>query len=213
MSSAALAYAAGQNRRRSPAHRDNTASSASSRAAEAAIRDLKGIRRRRHANGEGEDDSALAALASHVSATVEANGMPRWTVRALVLAGAGIVLAFAVVNTLPMLARHSVAGTATFNGKPLPGVTVGFQRLGDPATTEPRLIRSTADGSFQIAEVEGLPSGIYAVTVRPGESTVRIPQEYRSPETTPLRFEVRGDLTGMQVSVRDGSQPVRKSRR
>ncbi|MFM9194354.1 MAG: carboxypeptidase-like regulatory domain-containing protein [Planctomycetia bacterium] len=216
MSSAALPYAAGQPRRPSTSRggkSTSSTSSASSRAADAAIRDLKGIRRRRHSDGDGGDDSAFAALASHVSATVEAYGLPRWIIRALVLAGVGLVLAVAVFNTLPMLARHGVAGTATFNGKPLAGVTVGFQLLGDSATAEPRLIRTTADGSFQIAEAEGLPPGIYAVTVRPGESAKRIPSEYRSAGTTPLRFEIREDLTGMQVSVRDGSQPVRKNRR
>ena len=131
MSSAALSYTSGQPRRPSTKRRGGTASSASSassQAAEAAIRDLKGIRRRRHGEGDGGDESAFAALASHVSATVEANGMPRWTVRALVLAGVGIVLVFAVLNTLPMLTRHEFAGTATLNGRPLAGATLAFHR-------------------------------------------------------------------------------------
>ncbi len=216
MSSAALSYASGQPRRSSTKRRAGTSSSASSQAAAAAIRDLKGIRRQRNRGDHGTESTlgrGVDEFAANVSATVESLGMPRWTIRALVLLGVGLVLAVAVVNTLPMLARHSVAGIATFNGKPLAGATVGFQQLGDSGTTEPRLIRTTADGSFQIAEAEGLPSGIYAVTVRPGESAVRIPPEYRSAETTPLRFEVAEDLTGMQVSVRDGSQPVRKNRR
>jgi 5-hydroxyisourate hydrolase-like protein (transthyretin family) len=218
MSSATLTSTSGQPLRLSTKHRIGTSSSDSSRAADAAIRDIKGIRRRRDSgDGDHGNGSALGRgvgeFAANVSATVESFGMPRWTIRALVLVGVGLVLAVAVVNTMPMLARHSVAGVATFNGKPLAGVTVGFQRFGDSATTEPRLIRTTADGSFQIAEAEGLPSGIYAVTVRPGESAVRIPPEYRSAETTPLRFEVREHLTGMQVSVRDGSLPVRKNRR
>jgi 5-hydroxyisourate hydrolase-like protein (transthyretin family) len=217
MSSATLTSTSGQPLRLSTNRGGSNSSSASSLAADAAIRGLKDGRRRRH---QGDDDGPEAGIASGVSefaarasATVDSLGMPRWVFPALVLAGIGIVLAAAVVNTLPMLARHSVAGIATFNGKPLAGVTVGFQRFGDSATTEPRLIRTTADGSFQIAEAEGLPSGIYAVTVRPGESAVRIPPEYRSAETTPLRFEVREHLTGMQVSVRDGSLPVRKNRR
>ena len=60
---------------------------------------------------------------------------------------------------------------------------------------------------------EGLPSGLYAVSVRPGESGQPIPQSYLSPETSPLRFEIREDLAGMQISLRDGKQPVRKNRR
>ena len=216
MSSAALSYTSGQPRRPSTKRRGGTASSASSassQAAEAAIRDLKGIRRRRHGEGDGGDESAFAALASHVSATVEANGMPRWTVRALVLAGVGIVLVFAVLNTLPMLTRHEFAGTATLNGRPLAGATLAFHRRGAPATSEPRLVRTAADGSFQIAAKGGLPPGVYAITVLAGTDSTPIPRNYRSSETTPLRFEIREDLTGMQLSVLDGKQIVRKNRR
>ena len=218
MSSAALSYASGQPRRLSSKHRGRVAGSASSRAADAAIRDLKEVRRRRN-RGDNEEgnESALGrnvdAFASNVSATVESLGMPRWTVRALVLAGVGTVLAIAVAKTLPMLERHAVAGTATFNGRPVAGATVAFQLLADAPAAEPRVVRTAADGSFRIDADEGLPSGIYAVTVRPGDSAVAIPANYRSPETSPLRFEVREDLAGMQVSIRDGRQQVRKSRR
>lgn len=217
MSSAALSYASGQPRRSPPRHRSGTAASASSLAADAAIRDLKGIRRRHHGEGDQRDESALGRsideFSGRVSATVESLGMPRWTIRAVVLAGVGLVLAVAVNDTLPMLARHAVAGTATFNGRPLAGATVGFLRLGEPAASEPRVVRTAADGSFRIAAEEGLASGLYAITVRPGESALPVPPAYRSPDTSPLRFEIREDLTGMQVSVRDGREPVRRNRR
>ena len=218
MSSAALSYASGRPRRLSTKRRVGTASSASSLAADAAIRDFKDDRRRR-SRGEDEQggESALGRgvdeFASNVSATVESLGMPRWIVRALVLAGVGIVLAVAVVNTLPMLARHVVSGTATFNGKPLGRVSLNFQRLAGSGAPETRTVIAAADGSFTIATGEGLPSGLYAVSVRPGESGQPIPKNYLSPETSPLRFEIRGELTGMQISVRDGKQPIRKNRR
>lgn len=218
MSSAALSYTSGQPRRLSTKRRGGTASSASSLAADAAIRGFNDGRRRRSRGdydqgGESALSRGVDEFASNVSATVESLGMPRWIVRALVLAGVGIVLAVAVINTLPMLARHAVSGTATFDGRPLAGVTVGFQRINDPASSEPRVVRAAADGSFQITAEKGLPSGIYAITVRPGESGAPIPQNYRSAETSPLRFEIREDLSGMQISVRDGKQPVRKTRR
>ena len=217
MSSAALPYASFQPRRLSTKRRGGTSSSASSLAADAAIRDFNDDRRRRN-RGEGDrgEDSTLGrgvdAFASNVSATVESLGMPRWIVRGLVLAGVGIVLAVAVTNTLPMLARHAVSGTTTFNGKPLGRVTLTFQRVGGSAN-ETRTLVAAADGSFEIAAADELPSGIYAVSVRPGDSGQPIPQSYLSPETTPLRFEIREDLSGMQISVRDGKQPVRKPRR
>jgi hypothetical protein len=218
MSSAALSYTSGQPRRLSSKRRGSTASSASSLAADAAIRDFKDDRRRRSRGGDEQGgDSALGRgvdeFASNVSATVESLGMPRWIVRAAVLAGVGIVLAVAVVNTLPMLARHTVSGTATFNGKPLGRVTLNFQRIAGSGDLETRAIIAAADGSFTIAADEGLPSGLYAVSVRPGESGQPIPKNYLSPEASPLRFDIREDLSGMQISVSDGKQPVRKNRR
>ncbi|MCX7431783.1 MAG: hypothetical protein NTY17_12420 [Planctomycetia bacterium] len=218
MSSAALSYTSGQPRRLSTKRRGSTASSASSLAADAAIRDFKDDRRRRNRGEVDLDgDSALGRgvdeFASNVSATVNSLGMPRWIVRALVLAGVGIMLAVAVVNTLPMLARHVVSGTATFNGKPLGRVTLNFQSIASSGALETRTVIAAADGSFKIATGEGLPSGLYAVSVRPGESGQPIPKNYLSPETSPLRFEIREDLTGMQISVRDGKQPIPKNRR
>lgn len=218
MSSAALSYASGRPRRLSTKRRVGTASSASSLAADAAIRDFKDDRRRR-SRGEDEQggESALGRgvdeFASNVSATVDSLGMPRWIVRALVLAGVGIVLAVAVVNTLPMLARHTVSGTATFNGKPLGRVSLNFQRIAGSGAPETRTVIAAADGSFTIATGEGLPSGLYTVSVRPGESGQPIPKNYLAPETSPLRFEIREDLTGMQISVRDGKQLIRKNRK
>jgi hypothetical protein len=218
MSSAALSYASGQPRRLSTKRRGSTASSASSLAADAAIRDFKDDRRRRNRGEDEQDrDSALGRgvdeFASNVTATVDSLGMPRWIVRALVLAGVGIVLAVAVVNTLPMLARHVVSGTATFNGKPLGRVSLNFQRIAGSGAPETRTVIAAADGSFTIATGEGLPSGLYAVSVRPGESGQLIPKNYLAPETSPLRFEIGEDLTGMQISVRDGKQPIRKNRK
>jgi hypothetical protein len=218
MSSAALSYSSGQTRRLSTKRRAGTSSSASSLAADAAIRDFKDDRRRRN-RGENEQGGESAVgrgvdeFASNVSATVESLGMPRWIAQALVLAGVGIVLAAAVVNTLPMLARHVVSGTATFNGKPLGRVTLNFQRIAGSGAPETRTVIAAADGSFTIATDEGLPSGLYAVSVRPGDSGQPIPKNYLSPETSPLRFEIREDLTGMQISVRDGKQPIRRNRR
>ena len=151
MSSAALSYASGQPRRLSTKRRGSTASSASSLAADAAIRDFKDDRRRRN-RGEDEEggESALGRgvdeFASNVTATVNSLGMPRWILRALVLAGVGIVLAVAVVNTLPMLARHVVSGTATFNGKPLGRVTLNFQRIATSGARETRTVIAAADG-------------------------------------------------------------------
>jgi len=218
MSSAAISYTSGRPRRLSTKRRGGTAGSASSQAADAAIRDFKSDRRRRNSGEDDhEENSALGRgvdeFTSNVSGTVESLGIPRWVVRAAALAGVGIVLAVAVINTLPMLARHTVSGTATFNGKPLGRVTLNFQRVAGSDETDTRTVVAALDGSFKIAAGEGLPSGVYAVSVRPGDSGRPIPQNYLSPATSPLRFEIREDLAGMQISVRDGKQPVPKNRR
>jgi hypothetical protein len=219
MPSATLSHSQGQPLRLSTKRRGGTScsASASSLAADAAIRGFNDGRRRSRGEGAAVEHSNLGqgvdAFASNFSATLEALGMPRWILPAVVLVGVGVVLASAVANTLPMLERHAVAGTATFNGRPLANATVAFQRVTDAASSEPRVVRTAADGSFAIGADKGLPSGIYAITVRPGESAVPIPPNYRSPDTSPLRFEIREDLAGMQISTRDGRQPVRKNRR
>lgn len=162
MASASLSIASHRPLRLSTSRRGRTASSASSLAADAAIRSIRDGRRRRDGD-EQEHESAIGrgvdALRSNVSATVESLGAPRWIVRVLVLGGVGIVLALAVVNTLPSLARH-------LRGRRMPA-----------------------------------------------ESGPAVPKNYRSPQSTPLRFDVREELKGVQLSVSDGRQLVRRNRR
>jgi len=216
MASASLSIASHRPLRLSTSRRGRTASSASSLAADAAIRSIRDGRRHRDGD-EQEHESAIGrgvdALKSNVSATVESLGAPRWIVRVLVLGGVGIVLALAVVNTLPSLARHAVSGIATFNGRPLGNATLSFEQVTTAAKPVSRTIRTTADGSFQIDATVGLPSGIYAVAVWPAESGPAVPKNYRSPQSTPLRFDVREELKGVQLSVSDGRQLVRRNGR
>jgi len=221
MTSATFSYSSPDRQpRRSHRHRGKSPLSESGRAAELAIRNFKDDRRRRN-RGDVEGDSAaqsalgrgVDALATGVSSTAESMGVPRWMLRGLVLAGIGLVLTIAVGNTLPSFARHSVSGVAKFNGKPLGGATLSFQEVTTEAKPESRTIRTGADGGFQIDPAAGLPTGIYTVSVWPAESGPAIPKTFRSPETTPLRFEIREDLSGMQITVTDGKQPIRKGRR
>jgi len=225
MTSATFSHATpGRQPLRLSRRRGATPASETARAADQAIKDFKDDRRRRN-RGDGADTAAgsafgrgVDALATGVATTAESLGMPRWIFRGLVLAGVGLVLAAAVANTLPLLARHSISGIATFNGKPLSGATLNFQQMtgvptADASRVAARTIRTAADGSFQIDAHVGLPSGIYTIAVWPAEFGPTVPKNYRSPESTPLRFDIREDLSGVQVSISDHKQPVRRNRR
>lgn len=98
-----------------------------------------------------------------------------------------------------------VSGTATINGQPLKSGTVTFHPDGEG---NPGFAEIKEDGTFEVTTYElkdGAVLGMHKVTVEvfdtnpggppplPGseqeESTV--PKKYASPETTPLRFEVK----------------------
>ena len=224
MASAALSIASGTPRpRRSTSRRADSSSSASSRAANAVIQSFKqGHQWRNRAADNGVEESAVSrgveTLTSNVAATVDSFGMPRWFLLGLALAGVGLVLTFAVINTLPLLARHAVSGITTLDGKPLGRVTLTFQKFGGPpkpsaVDVAAQTILTAADGSFHFAAAAGLPSGTYTITVRPAESAAPIPTSYKSSETTPLRFEILEDLSGLQVSIRRGQAPAGKHRK
>lgn len=211
---AATLTIASRRRRPSTRRRAGSSDSISSRAADAAIESFRQSRRRRHGGGdEPENDlvtEGIRSLAANVAATAEAQGIPRWLLRAAVLAAVGLVLAVAVFRTLPLLARHTVSGIATLDGKPLGRVGLSFHALafsptGDVTATEVQTIRADPDGAFQLDRATGLRPGLYAVVIRPGESQARIPEAYRTAESTPLRLEVREDLSGVQLLVRSGA--------
>jgi hypothetical protein len=153
----------------------------SSTAARAAIREIRN-------NRPSVEDPSFRKTAA---ATLENLGLPRWILRAIALSIVGIALSTAVAN---MPSRHEVNGKATLDGKPLGKVTV---RLESPHGSY--VACAGEDGYF---EMKGIRPGIYAVSVRPGESGRSIPDRYRSTHTTPLRFEIREDLEGMQITVR-----------
>jgi hypothetical protein len=220
MSSATLSYTSGDPRRLSAKQRGGT--SASSLAADAAIRDFKNDRRNRNRGEDGTGRvSALGRgvgeFAANVSATVDSFGVPRWIVRALVLTGVGIVLAAAVLN-VDWVSRYSIAGTALLDGKPLGRVALVFHAVdGKPGDEQfSQSVFTREDGSFRNDPTVGLPAGTYAVVIEgartgrtvgrkgvAGMPAAQVPQRYRDRSTTPLRFTITGNTTGLQVVARN----------
>lgn len=220
MTSTSISIASGR-RRLSSGRRYGTSSSASARAAADAIKIDKDRRRRRN---RGDDDQAdeqpgsIDEFAANVAATAESLGLPRWTLRAVVLGLVGLLLATVVVGTLPLLARHEVSGIATFDDKPLGRVPLSFHRLETAggtvtAAADGQTIRTEPDGSFRIEGSARLRPGLYAVAVLPGEVAPTLPRAYRGAETTPFRIEVREDLSGVQLSIQGADAPTRKAKK
>jgi hypothetical protein len=117
-------------------------------------------------------------------------------IKVLVLSFVGTAIIVAVLKTLPV-EEHAVSGMAKLGARSLGRVTIKFEMIGGSGCS--RVILTGTDGKFSL---KGLHSGIYAISVRPGESGLILPKEYLSTETSPLRFEIREDLSGMQVYLR-----------
>ena len=223
MSSAALSYASGQPRRPSTKRREGTASSASSLAADAAIRGFNKDDRRRRNGGEDMQGGVSALgrgvdeFASNVSATIDSFGIPRWLAGALTLAAIGLAIAAVVLN-VDWVSRYSIAGTALLDGKPLGRISLVFHALDGKPGDVPlsQSVFTHEDGSFRNDPTVGLPAGTYKVVIEgaragrtlgrkgvAGMPAVHVPQLYRDLSTTPLRVEITGNTTSLQVMSRN----------
>ena len=216
MSSAAFSVPNGSQPKISVSRRGQSPTTATSAAANDAIQQILDARRRRHKYGQ-EPEIRQSALGGAVEEAVELVrgsvsrlGVVRWTVAAIVLTAVGGTLLAAALQARSA-PRHSVAGTALINGKPLGRVTLVFHAQHGEAQAEPfsQSVFTADDGTFQIVPSVGIPAGSYAVVVQGGASALRgtarkttsVPPKYRDPSTTPLRVEIAGDATGLQVVV------------
>lgn len=126
-----------------------------------------------------------------------------------------------------MEATFPVSGKVVYKGVPAKGAVVSFHPLGDNAQAQPRILPNAdceADGSFTLSTYnkhDGAPAGEYAVTIFwPGpkgpvaaedegdeeertEQLNRLPAEYGSKDTTPLRYTVKaGDNPPAEFDIK-----------
>lgn len=187
------------------------ASTATSQAADEALRQL--VEQRRHRNKHGAEPEPApslvggftAALSDAVNDSVRRFGLPMWLVRVGVAAAVVVVLGSAVLLRGGSATRHTVNGTVVFEGRPLAGATLAFHKTGADSP-EPITLTADASGGFRSSPDVTLPAGLYAIVVQP--ATVRakkplpIPKAYADPTNTPLRVLVTEDLIGLKLLVR-----------
>ena len=127
------------------------------------------------------------------------------------------LLALAIQGTFvsaenPPAKTGTVVGKVSFRGMTLPGGTIAFH----PAKGKPIKAKIAADGSYEAKKV---PVGAMRVTVEtellkpaprklpappapaPGEKYVKIPQQYASPQTSGLTYEVKEGKQNLDVHL------------
>ena len=144
-----------------------------------------------------------------VRGSVSRLGIVRWSLAAVVVTVIGGVLLTAAFQARSA-PRHTVGGIALIDGKPLGRVTLVFHSQDQLAEPFSQSVFTAEDGSFRNDPTVGIPAGNYSVVIHGGPSAPRtpkrktagVPQSYRDPTTTPLRVEIAGDTTGLQLMVR-----------
>lgn len=185
--------------------------SASSRAADAAIANLKTIDRRVR-RGIGVDERYLEKVAQALDPAAAARrqaaaeSRPRADMRPLALGGgiAAVCILGAVCWGMLGTAAHSVTGTVLLDGRPLGNVEVCFhpvaEAAADPAAErDQRTFRATSadNGGFHL---DALPAGPYAITLHADSADgAVVPPAYGKPATTKFRLKLARDLPGIQL--------------
>jgi len=211
MTSAAFSVSRDPNQLVSVTKRGGSASSATSKAADEALRHVIEQRRRRHRYGNDPRPKpsllggVTAAIGDAVNDQVRRFGLPMWLVRVGVAAAVVVVLGSAVLFRGGPATRHSVDGTVVFEGRPLANATLAFHSTG-AQTTEPITLAADAAGVFRTGPDITLPAGLYAVVVQPAAARSKKPlpisKAYADPAQTPLRVLVTEDLVGLKLLVR-----------
>jgi len=204
MTSAAFSMPDDQRQRVSIRNRTTATATSTSAAADEALRDVL-ERRLRRREGRLPPPRRQAALGSGVAvAATRANrlGSPQWLLRAGVLAVVTVALGGAVWRLASAGdARHTVSGRVLLGKTPLRNAGITFHAASG-GSQDPVSLTTGPDGSFQLAEDQPLPAGLYAVVVDGGGRGVVVPASYRDPGTTPLRVLLTENLTGLQLLVR-----------
>lgn len=218
MATAAFSMPSDPQARITIAGRSKNPTSATSAAADEALRRLIDERRLRHKHGHAPEPrrsvagSAFEAISSLVSDTAAGYGLSRWALRAIVLAGVGGVLAMAAMAAVPKPgALHGIAGSVSVAGKPLADGTLEFHLTSPSPTGEPfwLAVYTNPDGTFRRDASAGVPAGTYAVVVKSGQVVVGkrskaavIPAKYMRSTSTPLTVEIKQTATTLNFVVR-----------
>ena len=212
MTSAAFSMPSGSPQRISLHRKGARPTTATSSAADDAIRQLVDRRRRRN-RGEPEPEprpsplgGAISSVSAGLAGSIEQFGLPQWLLRAFVLAAVVLVLGGAAFSlTMRAPSMHTVDGCLLVGSVPVPQSRISFHSVA-AADAEPLSFTTASDGSFRSAAEPAIPSGLYAVTVdavpRNAKGVPPIPKTYRDPSTTPLRVLISEDLTGLKLIVR-----------
>jgi hypothetical protein len=212
MASAAFSIPSNSQQQISIARRGKSPASSTSAAADEALRRLIDDRRRRHKYGSEPErrESALGGAIGSVSDTIGESvarlGPLRWILTATVLVAVGGVLFAGALMARPA-PRHSIAGTALIDGKPLGRVTLVFHGKDAGGEAFSQSVFTAADGTFSNDPTVGIPAGSYAIVVDGGPSprgkkSPAVPKIYADPAQTPLRVLVTEDLVGLKLLVR-----------
>ena len=214
MSSAAFSVPSGSPQRVSLRRSGVKPATATSSAADEAIRQVIDRRRRRNAGMlEPEPrasalETAIGSVSTGISGSIEQLGMPQWVLRAVVLGAVAVVLGGAVFSmSMRAPGLHSVDGLVLFGSVPVPQSRISFHLIGPAAAdAQPLAFTTGKDGSFRSEGEPAIPAGLYAVTVDAVPRNVKalppIPTTYRDPGTTPLRVQITENLSGLKLLIR-----------
>jgi hypothetical protein len=208
MATAAFSMPSDPQSRISISGRSKNPGSATSAAADVALRRLIDDRRRRNQYGSEPErrESALGGAIGSVSDTIGESvarlGVVRWILTAAVLLAVGGVLFSGALMARPACSVHPAVGVARVGKTPLVGAQIRLHPRGmtlpDEATPSATV---QADGTFALTTFtkgDGAPAGDYVVTVQwfrvAKDGSVggnALPTRYASPTTSPLTVTIR----------------------
>jgi hypothetical protein len=210
MSTAAFSLPGNAPRRISLKQRGQAPATATSAAADEALRHLVDARRLRNRSGDDKPSKpspvgeALGAVTAPLQEAMQRLGIGRFAFAAIVLGIAGMALGVAVFTLSggPPCPVHPAAGIARTGKTPLVGAQI---RLHPRGMTLPEDAVPTAtvqaDGTFTLTTFtkgDGAPAGDYVATVQwfrvAKDGSVggnSLPKRYASPTTSPLTVTIR----------------------
>lgn len=217
MSSAAYAFSSSGSPAPQRKHRPGSHAAPTSAAADAAIREIIDRRRQRHKYGGtpepkpsavgGAIGSVSGAIGDVVSGSIQQLGLPQWTFRAVFVGLVAAVLGWAVFMR-EGVKSCAVDGVLLFEGKAVANATLTFLLPGE-SPADGLVLSTDGAGAFRTEAEASLREGLYTVVVQPPKPAVGntarqppFPTSYTDHATTPLRVEVRDDLTGLKLLVR-----------
>lgn len=158
--------------------------------------------------------ASITRVQNRVGRAIEKTGAARWFPRVLGAVACLGLLTAAGFLLIPKSTRlHGVAGNVRFDDTPLGDCVLEFQSKGPTGSGKPfrTVIHPSNDGTFRRDPAAGLPSGTYAVVVkprRPGGADAKrlrpqsIPAAYTQLASTPLHVEINGGATALELVVR-----------